>query len=83
MRLRDLTLVFYPSRIAGQVHELDHYSHVSGRLVKKIDVFSHMALVASEQAIKDSGMDLEKLIKIELVCLWAMLLVVGFLLRLN
>jgi len=42
----------YPSRIAGQVHELDHYSHVSGRLVKKIDVFSHMALVASEQAIK-------------------------------
>ncbi len=73
----------YPSRIAGQVHELDHYSHVSGRLVKKIDVFSHMALVASEQAIKDSGMDLEKLIKIELVCLWAMLLVVGFLLRLN
>jgi len=53
----------YPSRIAGQVHELDHYSHVSGRLVKKIDVFSHMALVASEQAIKDSGMDLEKINK--------------------
>ena len=53
----------YPSRIAGQVHELDHYSHVSGRLVKKIDVFSHMALVACEQAIKDSGMDLEKIDK--------------------
>jgi len=33
----------YPSRIAGQVHELDHYTHLSGRLIKKIDVFSHLA----------------------------------------
>ena len=53
----------YPSRIAGQVHELDHYTHLSGRLIKKIDVFSHMALVASEQALKDSGVDLEKIDK--------------------
>ncbi|MFH1771623.1 MAG: beta-ketoacyl-[acyl-carrier-protein] synthase family protein [Candidatus Omnitrophota bacterium] len=47
----------YPSRIAGHVHELDHYTHLSGRLVKKIDVFSHMALVASEQALKDANID--------------------------
>ncbi len=53
----------YPSRIAGQVHELDHYTHLSGRLIKKIDVFSHMALVASEQAIIDAGMDLDKIDK--------------------
>jgi len=53
----------YPCRIAGQVHELDHYSHLSGRLVKKIDVFSHMALVASEQALKDSNIDLENIDK--------------------
>lgn len=53
----------YPSRIAGQVHELDHYTHLSGRLLKKIDVFSHMALVASEQAIKDSKMDLDNIDK--------------------
>jgi len=49
----------YPSRIAGQVHELDCYTHLSGRLIKKIDVFSHMALVASEQALQDSKIDLE------------------------
>ena len=49
----------YPSRIAGQVHELDYYTHLSGRLIKKIDVFSHMALVASEQALQDSRIDLE------------------------
>jgi len=50
----------YPSRIAGQVHELDCYSHLSGRLIKKIDVFSHMALVASEQALQDAKINLEQ-----------------------
>lgn len=53
----------YPSRIAGQVHELDCYTHLPGRLIKKIDVFSHMALVASEQALSDSGIDLENIDK--------------------
>jgi len=50
----------YTSRIAGHVHELDAYSNVSSRLLKKIDVFSHMALVASELAIADAKLDLEK-----------------------
>ena len=53
----------YPSRIAGQVHELDCYTHLSGRLVKKIDVFSHMALVASEQALKDAKVELDNIDK--------------------
>ena len=50
----------YQSRIAGQVHELDAYSNVSSRLLKKIDLFSHMALVASEISIKDAGIDMAK-----------------------
>lgn len=49
----------YTSRIAGQVKELDAYSKVSSRLLKKIDVFSHMALVASELAIQDAKLDLD------------------------
>ncbi|MFH1504916.1 MAG: beta-ketoacyl-[acyl-carrier-protein] synthase family protein [Candidatus Omnitrophota bacterium] len=53
----------YSCRIAGQVHELDHYTHLSGRLIKKIDVFSHMALVASEQALRDANVDLENIDK--------------------
>lgn len=48
----------YPSRIAGHVSQLDYYTHLSKRLTKKIDIFSHMALVASEQAIVDSRIDL-------------------------
>ena len=50
----------YPSHVAGQVHELDAYSNVSSRLLKKIDLFAHMALVASEMAIKDANLDLSK-----------------------
>lgn len=50
----------YPSHIAGQVHELDAYSNVSSRLLKKIDVFSHMALVASEIAIKNAQINMEQ-----------------------
>lgn len=50
----------YPSHIAGQIHQLDAYSHVSSRLLQKIDPFSHMALLASEFALKDAGIDLSK-----------------------
>lgn len=50
----------YPSHIAGHVHELEAYSNVSSRLLKKIDLFSHMGLVASEMAIKDANLDLSQ-----------------------
>lgn len=50
----------YPSHVAGHVHELDAYSNVSSRLLKKIDLFSHMALVASEMSLTDAGIDLTK-----------------------
>ncbi len=50
----------YPSHIGGQIHQLDAYSHVSSRLLQKIDPFSHMALIASEFALKDAGIDLNK-----------------------
>lgn len=50
----------YPSRIGGQIHQLDAYSHVSSRLLQKIDPFSHMALIASELALKDAAIDLSK-----------------------
>jgi len=50
----------YPSHIAGQIDELEKYSHVSERLLKKIDVFSHMALIAADLALKDAGLDIKK-----------------------
>ena len=50
----------YPSHIAGQIDDLDAYTHVSERLLKKIDAFSHMALIASEMALQDAGIDIKK-----------------------
>ena len=49
----------YPSHIAGQIDDLEKYSHVSERLLKKIDAFSHMALIASELALQDAGIDIK------------------------
>ena len=49
----------YPSRIAGQVNNLESYKNgFSARLLKKIDLFSHMALVTSDLALKDAKIDL-------------------------
>jgi 3-oxoacyl-(acyl-carrier-protein) synthase len=50
----------YPSHIAGQIDDLEKYSCISRRLLKKIDVFSHMAMVASEMALQDAGIDIKK-----------------------
>lgn len=50
----------YPSRIAGQIDDLEAYTHVSERLLKKMDAFSHMALIASEMALQDAGLDIQK-----------------------
>jgi len=49
----------YPSHIAGQIDDLEKYSTISERLLKKIDAFSHMALIASEMAIQDAGIDIK------------------------
>ncbi|MFA5276437.1 MAG: beta-ketoacyl-[acyl-carrier-protein] synthase family protein [Candidatus Omnitrophota bacterium] len=49
----------YPSHIAGQIDDLEKYSHVSERLLKKIDAFSHMALIASEMSLQDAGLDIK------------------------
>ncbi len=49
----------YPTHIAGQIDDLEKYSHISERLLKKIDAFSHMALVASEMALQDAGIDIK------------------------
>lgn len=50
----------YPAHIAGQIDELNKYTNISERLLKKMDAFSHMALIASELALQDSGIEIKK-----------------------
>ena len=49
----------YSSRVAGQVEDLDT-SRFSFRLLKKLDRFSVMALVATDLVLKDALIDLDK-----------------------
>lgn len=50
----------YPSRIAGQVNgNLERLNTFPKRLLKKIDRFSHLALMASEFAIADAKLNLD------------------------
>jgi 3-oxoacyl-(acyl-carrier-protein) synthase len=49
----------YPSQVAGQIEDLKP-AHLTPRLLKKIDRFSVMALMAAEQAIRDASLDLAK-----------------------
>ena len=49
----------YPAHIVGQIDDLEKYTHLSERLLKKIDAFSHMALIASEMALQDAGIDIK------------------------
>ncbi len=49
----------YPAHIAGQIDDLEKYTHLSERLLKKIDAFSHMALIAAEMALQDAGIDIK------------------------
>lgn len=49
----------YPAHIAGQIDDLDKYTHLPERLLKKIDAFSHMALIAAQMALEDAGIDIK------------------------
>ncbi len=49
----------YPSQVAGQVEDLDT-GQLSPRLLKKMDKFSVMALIATDLVLKDAEIDIEK-----------------------
>lgn len=50
----------YPSRIAGQINsDLEKLNTFPKRLLKKIDRFSHLALLASKFAISDARLNLD------------------------
>ncbi len=48
------------ARHAGVVEDLDADGKFSKRLLKKLDRFSHIALIATDSAISDSGLDFER-----------------------
>lgn len=53
----------HASRIAGEVKDYDPYQYFDRKDLRKYDPFIQFALIASDEAIKDSGLDLAVLDK--------------------
>jgi 3-oxoacyl-[acyl-carrier-protein] synthase II len=50
----------FPTRIAGEVRGFEPEKYMDKREVRRNDRFIHFAMAASEMAMKDGGLDLEK-----------------------
>lgn len=48
----------YPTRIAGQVKNFDPTLHMSPKEARKVDSFIHYGIVAADEALAESGLDL-------------------------
>ena len=53
----------FPVKIAGELPNFDPEKFIHKRELRKLDPFSVLALVASEEAIKHSGLDLDSIEK--------------------
>jgi 3-oxoacyl-[acyl-carrier-protein] synthase II len=51
----------FKTKFACEVKNFDPLVHFDRKEVRKLDLFSQFALVAAEEAVKDSGIDLEKI----------------------
>ncbi len=51
----------YPTKIAGEVKDFDPSIHIDKKELRRMDLSEQYAIVASDLAIKDSGLDLESL----------------------
>ena len=57
-------------KFACEVKGFDPFNHFEKTEVKKIDPFTQYALVASDEAIKDSGLDLDAIDKTRVGVIW-------------
>ncbi len=56
----DLPLELYRSRVAGQIHDFDPGQHIEGPYVERVDRYAQFAMVATKEAIADSGLRMDR-----------------------
>ncbi len=59
-RITHFDVSAYPSQIAGEVKGFDPTQYLPAKEARRFDTFIHYGLAASIQALKDSGLDLER-----------------------
>ncbi|MDP6735855.1 MAG: beta-ketoacyl synthase N-terminal-like domain-containing protein, partial [Nitrospinaceae bacterium] len=50
----------FPIEIAGEVRDFDPQQYIGHKEVKKMDIFIHYAVAASQLALKDSGFEISE-----------------------
>lgn len=60
----------FRTRFACEVKGLDVTQFIPRQEARKMDAFTHYALIATDEAIKDSGMDLEKVDRNKVGVIW-------------
>lgn len=48
------------TKIAGEIKDLDVLEHIDKKDARKMDRYTHFAVIAATEAVKDSGLDMEK-----------------------
>lgn len=61
----------FPVHFAAEVKDFDPKTYVSAKEARHIDRFVQFAIAAADQAVKDSRLDMEKVDKRRLGCVWA------------
>ena len=51
----------FPSKIAGEIKSFDITQHISSKEAKRLDPFCHYAVVAADEAVKQSEIDFNKI----------------------
>ena len=60
----------FKTKFACEVKNFNVEDHIHRRDARRMDIFTHYALVTSEEAIKDAGLDLEKINKDRVGVIW-------------
>jgi len=56
----DFDISQFPTRFAGQVRDFDAADHMPAKDARRLDVFIHYGLAAAGEALKRSGLDMER-----------------------
>ncbi len=61
--IREISLVSpdgFPCKVSGEIQHFDASEHMDRKLARRMARFSQFAVVAAQQAVRDSGLDFEK-----------------------
>jgi 3-oxoacyl-[acyl-carrier-protein] synthase II len=69
-RIQNFDTEKFDSQIAGEIQDFDASEFISRKEVRRMDRFTHFAMAAAQLAVKDSGIDFEKVKKERFGVLW-------------